>query len=293
MPPHLQKLVLYSCKELRLHLNEKEASETGRGLQGLHSLQHLSIFDCPEFFSTYSSHSSSCFPFPTSLQTLSLHLVDMEIPVPLSNLIYLTELRINGCGRGLRVQGLWPLLTQGHLAKLQVFETPNFFVDSEPSWSHEHQILPCSSKLQYIGTDDTAGLLASPICGLISLSLTTLVLQDNKVELFSKKQEEALQLLTTLQALKFQSCRKLQCLAACLHILADLKTLEISSCPAIRSCQRTASQVHCRNCISVAARPSNRCQRIASQVHCENCISAAARPSGRCQRWNTSQVHCD
>ena len=55
------------------------------------------------------------------------------------------------------------------------------------------------------------------------------------MERFTKEQEEALQLLTTLERIAFLSCNKLQHLAAGLHRLSNLKRLDISNCAAIRS----------------------------------------------------------
>uniref|UniRef100_A0A0D3G0M7 AAA+ ATPase domain-containing protein n=1 Tax=Oryza barthii TaxID=65489 RepID=A0A0D3G0M7_9ORYZ len=70
--------------------------------------------------------------------------------------------------------------------------------------------------------------LVKPICMLLSSSLTMLVLRwNNEVEGFTKEQEEALQLLTSLQDLQFRKCSKLQCLPAGLHRLTNLKILGI------------------------------------------------------------------
>lgn len=124
LPPQLQVLDIFNFPGLRLHPNSLHVTgntvgEAGGGLHGLRSLRELLINSCPEFLSLYTSSSSTCFPFPTSLQNLNL--ADLETRVPLSTLTSLHELFIRGCG-GLRAEktSLWPLLTQGSLTKLSL-----------------------------------------------------------------------------------------------------------------------------------------------------------------------------
>jgi hypothetical protein len=99
LPSRLRKLLISSCPNLSLTSNNPVgyiSSEAGRnggaqGLQGLSLLQDLSISGCPRFLSS----SSPCFPFPTSLEHLSLHGVDgMETLLPLSKLSSLAHLCI-------------------------------------------------------------------------------------------------------------------------------------------------------------------------------------------------------
>jgi hypothetical protein len=71
---------------------------------------------------------------------------------------------------------------------------------------------------------------------LLSSSLAELDFSSVKeVERFTKEQEEALQLLTSLERIRFFLCDKLQCLPAGLHRLPNLKRLDIHRCEAIRS----------------------------------------------------------
>jgi hypothetical protein len=158
----------------------------------------------------------------------------METLLPLSNLTSLADLSITNCGE-LRGEGLLPLLAQGRITKLTVRATPNFFVGSESSLPHEPELPYPSSKLQELRTDDVAGVLAAPICTFLSASLTKLHFdKDKEVERFTKEQEEALQLLTSLESIKFWQCDKLQGLPAALHRLPNLKGLDINTCEAIR-----------------------------------------------------------
>jgi Leucine-rich repeat (LRR) protein len=90
--------------------------------------------------------------------------------------------------------------------------------------------------LQEFETDDIAGALAQPICRLLAPSLTKLSLDFNKeVERFTKQQEEALSLLTSLQELQFGLCEKLRCLPSGLRKLTSLERLWMYVCPAMRS----------------------------------------------------------
>ncbi|CAO2043812.1 unnamed protein product [Urochloa humidicola] len=235
LPPQLQKLEISSDP---VDYN-RQAGRTvgGQGLQGLTSLRSLEINGNLGFLSSHSSSSSSPhFPFSTSLERLSLQrAVGIETLLPLSNLTSLSYLSIQGCG-DLRGEGLWPFLAQGCLTKLTVYKAPNFFAGSEPSPPHEQELPSSSSKLQDLRTDDVAGFLAAPICTLLSSSLTELSFWgDSEVERFTKEQEEALQLLTSLERIGFLFCNKLQCLPAGLHRLPKLKRLDIHKCAAILS----------------------------------------------------------
>ncbi|TVU16198.1 hypothetical protein EJB05_39750, partial [Eragrostis curvula] len=235
VPPQIQELCIYDNPELILVSStiddsEEEAGRTGKEggwLQGLTSLRKLVIWDCPHFLSSYSSSSSSVFLFPASLQQLFLFGVEAtETLGPLSNLTSLTGLMVYECG-GLRGEGLWPLLAQGHLTKLSVSGSPNFFAGSKPQ--------ECSPKLQELETDAAAGVLTADFCNLLASSLTELVLEDVDVERFTKQQEDALLLLRSIQHLRFRRCNNLQFLPAGLHRLPNLKKLDIWSCKSIKS----------------------------------------------------------
>ncbi|TVU16127.1 hypothetical protein EJB05_39678, partial [Eragrostis curvula] len=234
VPPQIQVLCIYDNPELILVSStiddsEEEAGRTGKEggwLQGLTSLRKLLIWDCPHFLSSYSSSSSSVFLFPASLQQLFLFGVEAtETLGPLSNLTSLTKLVVPKCG-GLRGEGLWPLLAQGHLTVLSVHGSPNFFAGSKPQ--------ECSPKLQELETDDAAGVLTADVCNLLASSLTKLFLNVD-VERFTKQQEDALLLLRSIQYLQFNGGNKLQFLPAGLHRLPNLKKLDIWFCHSIRS----------------------------------------------------------
>jgi hypothetical protein len=232
LPPQLQVLDINRCPELSLR------AENGGGLQALSSLRSLFIHDCPKFLACYlpSSSSSSGFPFPTSLKRL--HLKGLEKLAPLSNLASLVELWIRNCG-GSEGAGLRCLLAHGCLRELDVYKTPNLFTvecsEGNPEML-EHEPAPLSSKLQSLRMDDVAGVLAAPVCTLLSSSLTRMNLRKNEeIERFTKEQDEALQLITSLQELHLSDCIKLQRLPAGLQRLTNLKTLRIHGSPALHS----------------------------------------------------------
>ncbi|CAN6357022.1 unnamed protein product [Urochloa humidicola] len=237
LPLQLQELMIWFCPDLILCSNplddNKQDGRTGGGggLQGLSSLRKLHILTCRKLL----SYSSSCFPFPNSLEDLSITgTVGTEALVPVSNLSSLASLSIVQCG-DLRVKGLPSLLARGHLTKLYVTETPNFFVVSEPSRVHDQE-LPCHSpKLKELTIDDVAGVVAMAICSLSFSSLTTLCFYgDEKVKCFTEEQE-ALLFANSLEEIIFRSCHSLQHLPARLHTLPNLKKLNIMDCEAIQT----------------------------------------------------------
>uniref|UniRef100_A0A0E0AJX9 AAA+ ATPase domain-containing protein n=1 Tax=Oryza glumipatula TaxID=40148 RepID=A0A0E0AJX9_9ORYZ len=246
----LHELYIEDCTELILiphplpigHNNmEEEGIGGGWGLQALCSLLKLEIIGCPVLLSL-QYEAPACL-FPSSLQYLYIRgpMEGVQM-LDLSNLTSLTELFIQDCREYLS-KGLWPLLTRGQLSNLFVYKTYGLFagvLDSILRGMQEEQeqlhLLEHSSKLQVLGTDDLAGILVKPICRLLSSSLTNLTLRGNsEVERFTNEQEEALQLLTFLQDLKFIHYDKLQCFPAGLHRLSNLKRLHIQSYPSIQS----------------------------------------------------------
>ncbi|XP_044961234.1 putative disease resistance protein RGA3 [Hordeum vulgare subsp. vulgare] len=252
----LRQLVINRCPELVM-VEVKPPSTCllagGGGFQALRSLQSLRIFDSPKVLSANSSFSCRCI-FPSSLQVLELYGVEgMGTLEPLSNLTSLTRLKLCNCGEDLRCKGLGPLL--GHLKEFIVFGSPRAFAgwDPNPRQVLQHQgedqeevqqlqlVSPLgSSQVHILCTDEAMGLLAAPICSLLSSSLTCLHFHllasvPDKIERFTKEQEDALHLLASLQELEFWYFDKLQSLPAGLQKLTNLQRLQVRSCPSVRS----------------------------------------------------------
>uniref|UniRef100_A0A453A6I5 AAA+ ATPase domain-containing protein n=1 Tax=Aegilops tauschii subsp. strangulata TaxID=200361 RepID=A0A453A6I5_AEGTS len=241
----LQKLKLLSYPELVL-VDSPTLVPGGGWLQSLRSLQRLSIKYCPKFLSAFSFSSHI---FPSSLQFLELtKLEGMGTLEPLSNLSSLTRLVLEFCGKDLKCQGLQSLLTTGsQLKELEVRGSHRFFANWDPNprravedveGGEEQPTQLVASTLRKLCTDDAAGLLAAPICSFLSSSLTKLKLHGygpEGMERFSKEQEDALQLLSSLQKLEFRHFHHLQQIPAGLCNLTSLKMLSINHCPAVSS----------------------------------------------------------
>ncbi|VAH39720.1 unnamed protein product [Triticum turgidum subsp. durum] len=248
-PAHLSdslwEMEFNSCPELVL-VDPPTLVPGGGWLKALGSLQRLSITFSPEFL---SSISFSHHIFPASLQFLEIaHVKGMRTLEPLSNLSSLNTLELWYCGEDLKCEGLQSLLTtRGKLNELTVRGSPRFFVGWDPSarrvlegveGGEEQQTQLVSSTLRELSTDDATELLVASICSFLSSSLTKLQLYGSlsaAIESFSKEQEDALQLLSSLQHLELHSFPKLQQLSAGLHNLSSLKRLSICYCPVISS----------------------------------------------------------
>nr|UBY07405.1 NBS-LRR disease resistance protein [Dasypyrum villosum] len=251
----LQELLILGCPDLVLVDPPSSflPAGGGGGFQALWCLRKLKIWDCPKILSARSSFSSpSCCLFPSYLQELFLRGVEgMGNLEPLSNLTSLTLLELDHCGEDLTCRGLEPLLTAGgQLRQLKVTGSPGFFVGWDPNPRRvlqdergeeqdlqQHVFPPSSSKLQELSTDETMGLLTAPICSFLSSSLSELQLIEGyqEIEGFTKEQEDALHLLTSLQNLKLCFFRKIQSLPRGLHKLTNLKSLDVLVCPAVKS----------------------------------------------------------
>jgi len=87
-------------------------------------------------------------------------------------------------------------------------------------------------QLEHLEVDTISGVLVAPICSCLAATLHTLSFRhDQRVEQFTEEQEQALELLTSLQQLTFEGCYGLQTLPEGLHRLGSLRKLEIRGCP--------------------------------------------------------------
>ncbi|CAL4888673.1 unnamed protein product [Urochloa decumbens] len=97
-----------------------------------------------------------------------------------------------------------------------------------------------SFQLVELEVDSISAVLVAPICTRLSATLRKLWFQNDwRAESFMEEQEQALQLLTSLQFLSFVRCRALLSLPQGLHCLSSLETLYINRSPRIGSLPKT------------------------------------------------------
>jgi hypothetical protein len=274
LPPTLQKLDIGNCPEISLMFPDENG-----GLQALSYLHSLHIQLCPKLLSRYlSSPSPSCFPFPASLHSLELRSVEML--APLSNLASLTSLSISDCRGDFKRVGVGHLLAHGCLQELYIYRTPNFFTIGSEELS-----VP-SSKLQWLSTNDVAGVLAEHICRFLSSSLTGLTFgYDLEIERLTEKQDKALQHLTSLQALQLEGLSKLQCLPVGLQSLTKLEALYIFRSPGIQSLPKhtlpnSLRGLEISKCSAFRSLPKGCLPDSLQDLAISNCSAFASLPTG-------------
>jgi hypothetical protein len=205
-------------------------------------------WSCNEMFSKWNMRevggAQTIKPFPPSLRTLGLfEETGLKSMALLSNLTCLTNLLLHTC-RKLTMDGFDPLMI-ANLKVLSIYNDNSEFPNKE-SISIAGDLLSevARSKLMHAGSfqlecvevDSIKALLVTPICSHLAGTLHKLHFSfDNLVESFTEEQEQALQLLTSLNDFWFIDCRALQYLPQGLHRLSSLKELIIKSCKKIQS----------------------------------------------------------
>lgn len=245
LPTQLHKLSVQNCSQLRIVPNSGgDNNQAAGGLQRLCSLRKVRFEKCPNLLSSYSGSSSSCFPFPTSLEKLDLCKIE-QVNMAITNLSSLEELK---------------LTNMDALTNLSI--SP-------------------SSKLHTLNIRSSAGVLSDSICSLLSTSLTTLnFFGSEEVEPILG---EALLLLTSLQELVFVYCDKLQFLPAGLHKLASIKYLGIAECPSLQSLPKdglpsSLQQLEITSC-SMKSFPKDSLPSSLQQLHISRCSELELLPT--------------
>ncbi|CAL4888672.1 unnamed protein product [Urochloa decumbens] len=240
VPPtnSLREVHLRGCKNLILPM------EDGGGFHGLLSLESISIYDCGKLLSRWSMAEAAQIinPFPPHVKELCFWNEPSTLPMALfSNLTSVTKLELVSC-KNFTMDGFNPLITS-NLERLKVY---NLRGDETEPYSIAADLLtevartktmPTGSfQLVYLEVDSISAVLVAPICTRLSATLRTLRSSyDWRAKSFTEEQEQALQLLTSLQWLSFGSCKALQSLPEGLHCLSSLKTLHIYVSPRIGS----------------------------------------------------------
>jgi len=160
----------------------------------------------------------------------------------LSNLTSLTHLGLNNC-KNITLDGFNPLITCSleHLSVLKSqkngeTELHSVAADLLAEVSRTKTMPAGSFQLVSLQVNSISAALVAPICTRLSATLRYLwFICDWRAESFTEEQEQALQLLTSLENLCINSCKALQSLPQGLHRLSSLEDLQISGSHRIRS----------------------------------------------------------
>uniref|UniRef100_A0A0D3F3C1 NB-ARC domain-containing protein n=1 Tax=Oryza barthii TaxID=65489 RepID=A0A0D3F3C1_9ORYZ len=240
----LSYVKIWCCKNLVLPVAD------GGGLHDLSSLQEVEIRGCGKMFdrcSMVEAGARSNKFFPASLRELNISdELSIQSMALLTNLTSLTHLTLINCDN-LTVHGFDPLITCS-LKELVVYKkaddeihlysvADDLFLEVATRMT---KVIPAGGsyfqQLEKLEVDSISAVLVSPICSLLAANLRELRFRyDLWMESFTEEQEEALQLLTSLQCLKFRKCLRLQSLPEGLHCLYSLYKLNINGCPGIMS----------------------------------------------------------
>ncbi|XP_037467565.1 putative disease resistance protein At3g14460 [Triticum dicoccoides] len=162
---------------------------------------------------------------------------------PLSNLTSLTRLGLLNC-ENIRMDGFNPLITLVNLKELEVYNRDHprsvaaDLLSDLVMASRAKNVFPAtgSFQLEKLEVDSSSAALVAPICALLADTLQELSFwYDKRVQSLTEEEENALQLLTSLQHLSFVECQGLPSLPQRLHHLSSLKKLEVIRCAKIRS----------------------------------------------------------
>ncbi|EMS63496.1 Putative disease resistance protein RGA1 [Triticum urartu] len=231
----LQTLRFYMSKGLVL-----VPAEDGGGIQDITSLKTLRIDGCGKLFSRWpmgeAGGAPMTNPFPASLRKLYIREESsMRSMALLSNLTSLTHLSLIHCAN-LTVDGFNPLITV-NLKGLEVWNSggnsPAEVLLSEVART---KLMHAGSfQLDRLNVDSISAVLVAPICTHLSATLHELSFFDDERAIgFTEEQENAFQLLTSLEKLGFYRCKVLQSRPQGLHRLSSLKELVVNSCPELR-----------------------------------------------------------
>ncbi|XP_071674591.1 uncharacterized protein [Lolium perenne] len=233
--PALSRLVIQSCMDLDL------LPVDDGGLGDLTMLESCTVLICAKLFSRWPMGEAvgahTIKPFPRSLTILEIvGDKSMKSMALLSNLTCLTILRLVACEE-FTMDGFNPLMTV-NLKELIIYNNNYRFTDKESisiardllSEVERSKLMHAGSfQLERVNVDSIMALLIAPICSHLAGTLYKLEFShDNLVKSFTEEQEQALQLLISLQELTFDSCSALQSLPEGLHHIPSLRKLEIS-----------------------------------------------------------------
>ncbi|KAM0821350.1 hypothetical protein ACQ4PT_072291 [Festuca glaucescens] len=179
----------------------------------------------------------------TSLRTLKIEGEPRFLSVAqLSYLTAITHLVLVDCEHVI-VDGSTCLISAINLKRLEVYNNigrprsiaADLFSEMVLA-SRTKVLLPAAGcfQLETLVVDCISAVLVDPICTLLAVTLKDLSFgYDPRVESFTESEENALQLLTSLQRLRFFNCLGLPSLPQRLHNLSSLRELHVFLCPEI------------------------------------------------------------
>ncbi|XBJ27226.1 hypothetical protein VPH35_004524 [Triticum aestivum] len=215
-------------------------AEDGGGIQDITSLQSLIIEYGGKLLSRWpmgeAGGAPMTNPFPASLRKLVItEESSMRSMALLSNLTFLTHLSLIGC-KNLTLDGFNPLIMV-NLKKMEVCNSGSnsLAADLLSEVARTKSMHAGSFQLEKLTVDSISAVLVAPICNHLSATLHELQFFDDELAKgFTEEQENALQLLTSLQTLKFFCCKVLQSLPHGLQRLSSLKELHVIESPELR-----------------------------------------------------------
>ncbi|XBI50646.1 hypothetical protein VPH35_114025 [Triticum aestivum] len=232
--PAVSQLKIRGCKSLEL------LPVDDGGVSGLETLQSFSGRHCGMLFSRWpegevGGGAHVIKPFPTSLREVEISAErSMKSMGLLSNLTSLTSLSLNRCPE-LTMDVFNPLITV-NLKKFVMYLGPwniSIAEDMLSEIARSKLMHPGSFELEEFVVDSISAVLTAPIH--LAASLRTLKFSfDQGTTIFKEEQEQALQLLASLQYLTFETCNNLQSLPQVLRGLSSLKRLLIFPCKKIQ-----------------------------------------------------------
>ncbi|XP_052153150.1 putative disease resistance protein At3g14460 isoform X1 [Oryza glaberrima] len=232
----LQELIIENCKSLN-------------SLEGLQSLGNLRLLRADRCLSDYGEYGRCILP--QSLEGLYIREYSQEILQPcfqtnltclkrlevsgtgnlksleLQSCTALEHLKIEGCSSLATLEGLRFLHTLRHLKVHRCPRLPPYF---ESLSGQGYELCPRLERLEI----NYPSILTTSFCkNLTSLQYLELCSHGLEMERLTDEEERALQLLTSLQELRFNCCYNLVDLPTGLHNLPSLKRLEIWNCGSI------------------------------------------------------------
>ncbi|KAJ1274733.1 hypothetical protein BS78_05G083700 [Paspalum vaginatum] len=249
--PSLTSVNLHSCTALqKLLIKNCALLASCEGFQSLIRLSTIIVMDCPSLVSLALQscsalrhlHIEGCHTLYT-LESLvwlpllsGLNLIENRnlVSLKLHSHAALESLNIQGCPR---LSSWEHLKSFAHLVNLEIRNAPGFV----SAWNHmaltsQELRLPLQT-LHIDGLSFLTAAICRNIVSLKKLRIHALDFDDVDCQMsrFTDEQEEALQLLNSLQRLELSSMMHLRMLPSELHCLSSLQHLIIKNCESIMS----------------------------------------------------------